>query len=44
MMKKIKIPISQYAFETREDTGDVEEFTKKTAPLIGNIVFYFNSL
>ena len=43
-MKKRKIVVGQYAFETKNLEGASEEFLKKTAPLIGHIVHSFNTL
>jgi hypothetical protein len=43
-MKKKKIPINQYAFETKNLDGPGDEFLEKTAPLIGYIVHSFNTL
>ena len=43
-MNKKDIPINQYAFETKNLEGPNEEFLEKTAPLIGYIVYSFNSL
>ena len=43
-MNKKEIPIGQYAFETKNLDGPNDEFLEQTAPLIGNIVFSFNTL
>ena len=43
-MKKKRIPINQYAFETKNLDGASDKFLEKTAPLIGYVVHRFNSL
>jgi len=43
-MKRKDIPINQYAFETKNLEGANEEFLEKTAPIIGYIVYSFNTL
>lgn len=43
-MKKKDIPVGQYAFETKNLEGANEDFLEKTAPLIGYIVYSFNTL
>lgn len=43
-MKTKEIPIVQYAFETKNLEGATEAFLEETAPLIGYIVYSFNSL
>jgi len=43
-MKSKKVQVGQYAFETKYLEGDNEEFLESIAPLIGYIVYEFNSL
>ena len=43
-MKQKKVPVGQYAFETKYLEGDNEKFLELIAPLIGYIVYEFNSL
>jgi hypothetical protein len=43
-MKRKIVPINQYAFETKNLEGPADEFLERTAPLIGHIVYSFNTL
>jgi hypothetical protein len=43
-MKTRKVPLQQYAFETKYLDGDNEDFLEESAPLIGYVVFNFNTL
>ncbi len=43
-MKSKRVQVGQYAFETKYLEGDNEEFLEIIAPLIGYIVYEFNSL
>jgi hypothetical protein len=43
-MKIKKVEVQQYSFETKYLDGDNKKFLKTSAPLIGNIVFVFNTL
>ena len=43
-MKKIAKELGQYFYENHDLENDSEEFLDETAPLIGYIVHYFNSL
>lgn len=43
-MQSKRVQVGQYAFETKYLGGDNEEFLESIAPLIGYIVYEFNSL
>ena len=43
-MKKVAKELGQYLYENHDLEKDSEEFLDETAPLIGYIVHYFNSL
>jgi len=43
-MQSKKVQVQQYAFETKYLEGDNEDFLESIAPLIGHIVYEFNTL